>query len=191
MNAMCKCRNLPLRCCRELAAIPIRERDVRHRRVDGVAQADELPLPARQGQRGTGYCKNQHVHRTHHFNVGLRYAGAFEQPYAGMVRDFVYVGVGRFAAWQRLHEDQGRTTAGEHRNQQRDKHDYQGDAMKGVLDNAHCMKHAKSYPMDKECPDCWINRIVKDVMFEQYHPNRVRFPILMHDLDLLDKGIEP
>lgn len=29
-----------------------------------------------------------------------------------------------------------------------------------VLDNAHCMKHARSYPMDKECPQCQHERIV-------------------------------
>ena len=31
--------------------------------------------------------------------------------------------------------------------------------MRIVPDNAHCMKHARSYPMDRECPHCKLEKL--------------------------------
>lgn len=56
-----------------------------------------------------------------------------------------------------------------------------------VPDNAHCMKHARNYPLDRECPDCRVDQLVKQLMREAYpHANRVTFPVLMAELDNLD-----
>ena len=42
--------------------------------------------------------------------------------------------------------------------------------MRVVPDNAHCMKHARSYPLDRECQECRVERIVREIMRE-IHPH--------------------
>lgn len=51
--------------------------------------------------------------------------------------------------------------------------------MRVVPDNAHCMKHACSHPLDTECPQCKVDGIVRGLMREAYpHICPVRLPEL-------------
>ncbi len=62
--------------------------------------------------------------------------------------------------------------------------------MIAVPDNAHCLKHACSHPLDRECPKCLVSRLVKSLMRERYpYANRVTFPVLMAELDNLDQEL--
>jgi len=60
--------------------------------------------------------------------------------------------------------------------------------MRVVPDNAHCMKHACSYPLDKECPYCANARLVREIVRDHVdsqwpHRNRVTMPELMRALE--------
>ena len=58
--------------------------------------------------------------------------------------------------------------------------------MRVVPDNAHCLEHACSYPLDRECPHCQVERLTKQLIREAYpHICPVCTPELYKELEKL------